>query len=168
MQTSLSSSAASQRKASCVWGTYRFKKGNEIVRAQGSESRETYKTKCTISSFIVTNATVIDVCRTFSKVTCAFIVVVLFMFHLAVIHSPEGILSLSLSLVFFSYPVLWVVVLCIVIIAVISNNEKQCVFEGWGEEQTQRTTQEKRERTASCRASEKRKTRVIEYKERIR
>lgn len=37
-----------------------------------------------------------------------------------------------------------------------------------GEEQTQRTTQEKRERTASCRASEKRKTRVIEYKERIR
>lgn len=33
-----SSSAASQRKASFVCGTYRFKKGNEIVRAQDSES----------------------------------------------------------------------------------------------------------------------------------
>lgn len=46
----------------------------------------------------------------------------------------------------------------------LSNEETACV--GMGEEQTRRTTWEKRERAASCPASEKRKLRVIEYKKR--
>lgn len=55
---------------------------------------------------------------------------------IVVILSPQGSLTLSLpvSPTFCLFLKLrqWVVVLCIVIFAVICNNEKQCVFKGWG------------------------------------